>query len=90
MLQLEMYLPNVSSTSDLTKALGSLKRFCKDQHNIAMTAEPFRESDHGQVSLVVLGTERASVERESEHLLTWVETNVTGQTLKLSIQWKFQ
>ncbi len=87
LLQLELYLPDVASTSELTRALGPLKRFCKDQHNIAMTIEAFETTDRGLVSIVVLGTERSSVEQESEHLLSWIEANIAGQTLQLETHW---
>jgi uncharacterized protein YlxP (DUF503 family) len=87
LIQLEMYLAGVSSASELIKVTNPLKRFCKDQHNIAMTIEPFDTADRGYVSLAVLGTERTNVEQESEHLLQWIETNLPGQTLQVETHW---
>lgn len=87
LIQLEMYLPDVSSTADLSKALGLLKRFCKEQSNIALAVEPFETNDRGQFSLVIMGVDRTDVEKESEHLLAWVESKVMGQTLASEINW---
>lgn len=87
LIQLEMYLADVNSASELVKATNPLKRFCKDQHNIAMTLEPFETVDRGHISLVILGTERADVEQETEHTLQWIESNLPGQTLKVETHW---
>ncbi len=87
LLQIEMYLPNVSSTTDLVRALGPLRRFCKDQHNIALSVEPFETNDRGQFSVIVVGSKRSAVEQESDHLLTWIETKINGQTLASNISW---
>ena len=87
LIQLEMYLAGVSSASELTKALNPLKRFCKDQHNIAMAVEPFDAMERGYISLAVAGVDRANVEQESERLLHWIETNLAGQTLQIESQW---
>ena len=87
LLQIEMYLPNVSSTTDLSRALSALRRFCKEQDNIALSVEPFENNDRGQFSLVVAGSDKRYVEQESEHLLTWIETKIIGQTLASEISW---
>ena len=87
LIQVEMYLPAVSTTTELQKALSPLKRFCKDQHNIAMSIEPFNTDDRGQFSLLVMGSDRRSVEQESEHLLTWLESHLTGQCLTTEVSW---
>lgn len=87
LMQVEMYLPNVASTADLSKALGPLKRFCREQTNIALTVEPFETTDRGQFSLVVVGNDRRDVEQESEHLLAWIESKINGQSLATEISW---
>ncbi len=87
LLQVEMYLPNVSTNSDLIKALKPIKRFCKEQDNIALAIEPFEDADRGCFSLIIVGTSRKSVEQESEHLLTWLETNIIGQSLATNVTW---
>jgi hypothetical protein len=87
LMQIEMYLPNVESTSDLAKALGPLKRFCKDQTNVALAVEPFENSDRGQFSLIVAGCDKKNVEQESEHLLAWIEGKINGQSLASEISW---
>ena len=87
LLQIEMYLPNVSSLTDLNRALGPLRRHCKEQDNIALAIEPFDTTDRGQFSLVVAGTDKRNVEQESEHLLTWVETKINGQGLQTNATW---
>jgi uncharacterized protein YlxP (DUF503 family) len=87
LIQLEMYLPHVSSNSELLRALSPLKRFCKEQHNIAMTIEDYDDTDRGEFSLVVIGSSKRNVEQESEHLLSWIETKITGQTLASNISW---
>ena len=87
LIQIEMYLPNVASTTELGRALAPLRRFCKEQHNIALSIEPFESNDRGQFSLVVIGAEKRNVEQESEHLLTWIETKIVGQTLASEISW---
>ncbi len=87
LLQIEMYLPNVSSTSDLHRALGPLKRFCKEQDNIALSIESFDTNDRGQFSLIVAGNDKRNVEQESEHLLAWIESRINGQSLASNITW---
>lgn len=87
LLQLEMYLPSVMTGSDLQKALGPLKRYCKNQHNIALAIEPFTENDRGCFSLLVAGTDKRSVEQESEHMMSWLESNITGQSLASNVTW---
>lgn len=87
LMQQEMYLPNVESTPDLMRALGSLKRYCKTQSNIALAIEPFEVSDRGRFSLIVAGTDKPDVETESDHLLNWIETKINGQTLASEISW---
>ncbi|TCS44093.1 hypothetical protein [Reinekea marinisedimentorum] len=87
LLQLEMYLPHVATSSDLQKALGPLKRFCKNQHNIALAVEPFKDADRGCFSLVITGTDKRAVEQESEHMMSWLEANITGQSLASNVAW---
>jgi hypothetical protein len=82
-----MYLPHVVTNAELQKALGPLKRYCKNQHNIALAIEPFNENDRGCFSLVVTGTDKRAVEQESEHLMNWLESNITGQGLASNIAW---
>lgn len=87
LMQQEMYLPNVSSTSELMRALAPLKRHCKEQSNIALAIESFEDTDRGRFSLLVTGTERRDVEQESDHLLSWIETKINGQTLASEVSW---
>ena len=87
LLQVEMYLPSVTNTTELQKALSPLKRFCKEQHNVALAIEPFSTDDRGQLSLLVAGVERRAVEQESEHLLLWLESHINGQSLATEVSW---
>lgn len=87
LIQVEMYLPNVLSSADLQKAVGPLKKFCRNQHNIALAVEPFNENERGGLSLIVAGTDKVSVEQESEHLLEWLESNISGQSLATNVAW---
>lgn len=87
LIQLKMYLPNVSSQTDLVRALGALKRFCKSQDNIALSIEPYKEADRGEFSLTVLGAQQQDVHNEADHLIEWIETKITGQTLESNIDW---
>ena len=41
LIEIEMYLPYVSSAASLHKALGALGQRCKHQPNLALTIEPF-------------------------------------------------
>lgn len=87
LMQQEMYLPNVTSTSELMRAIAPLKRYCNEQSNIALAVEPFEDTDRGRFSLVVTGTERTDVEQESDNLLRWIETKINGQTLVSEVIW---
>lgn len=87
LMQQEMYLPEVSSNPELMKALSPLKRYCKEQSNIALAIESFESTDRGRFSLVVTGTDKNDVENESDRLLNWIETKLTGQTLASEVTW---
>lgn len=87
LIQLEMYLPNVASQSDLTRALGALKRHCKAQHNVALSIEAFNESDRGEFSIIIVGTNKQDIAQESDHLINWIEEKIIGQTLASNIDW---
>jgi len=87
LIQTEMYLPNVSSTSELHKALGHLRRYCKEQQNVALSIESYGEADRGQFSLLIVGSDKSNVEQESERLLTWIESHIEGQGLTTEVTW---
>jgi hypothetical protein len=87
LIQLQMYLPNVSASSDLSRALGLLKRFCNEQQNIALSIEPYSENDRGEMSFVVIGSNKINVEQDCERLLTWIESKIIGQTLASETSW---
>ena len=87
LIQIEMYLPNVSTTTDLTRALSPLRRYCKDKSTIALSIESFETADRGEFSLVVVGSTKLNVEQDCEHLLTWIEARIIGQTLASNISW---
>lgn len=87
LLRLEFYLPEVSDSSELVRALGPLKRFCKNQSNIALSIDPFSTVDRGVFSVIVIGANRKNVEQESEHLMAWIESHIEGQSLASSSEW---
>lgn len=87
LVQIEMYLPQATSGSELQKTLGALKRHCKSQHQLALAIEPFREQERGGFSLLVTGTDKPTVEHESDQLMSWLETNIAGQVLASNVTW---
>lgn len=87
LIQIEMYLPDVQSETDVQRALSALKRYCKNQVNIALTIEPFSDVDRGGFSITVIGTDKHAVEQESDHLITWIETEIAGQSLETEVSW---
>lgn len=87
LIQIEMYLPDVQSEADIHRALGALKRYCKNQVNIALAIEPFSDTDRGGFSITVIGTDKHAVEQESDRLITWIETEITGQSLETEVSW---
>ncbi|WP_320821932.1 hypothetical protein [Reinekea sp.] len=87
LIQIEMYLPQVTSAESLHKALGALRHAGKNQQNLALTIEPFNTTDRGRFALVVLGTERIRVEQECTLLIDWIEAQIVGQTLATEMNW---
>jgi len=87
LLQIEMYLPNVASETELIRALGPLKRLCKNRLSIALAIEHFTDSDRGRFSIIVTGTEKTVVEHESDQLLDWIESQIQGQSLSIDVNW---
>jgi len=87
LIQIEMYLPHVSSAASLHKALGALRHLCKNQQNLALTIEPFHSTDRGRFALVVLGTDRIRVEQDCTQLIDWIEVELVGQTLATEMNW---
>jgi hypothetical protein len=87
LIEIERYVPGVNNTTDLSKAFSPLKRYCRDQVNIALTLAPWSEVDRGEAALVILGIERPQVETEARHLEEWMEANLEGQSLRLEASW---
>lgn len=87
LLQSEMYLPGVNNTADLHRALGALKRYCKEQSDLALAIEPYEESDRGCFSIVVIGTDRNTVLAQGETVLNWIESRIEGQSLQTEVVW---
>lgn len=87
LVELEFYLPNVMSHSDIHRGLAPLRRRVKEQQNMALCIEPFDLPDRAKVALTVIGFEQRDVQQESEHLLEWIERTIEGQTLKTEVNW---
>lgn len=87
LLQLECYLPDVSNDTELVRALGPLKRHCKNQPNIALSVEAFNSTDRGIFSVIVIDSNKKKVEQDSEYLLTWIEKHIEGQSLTTNTSW---
>lgn len=87
LLELEMYLPQVQNHPELIKALGALKRFCKNEQMMALAIKPFTQPERGEFSVVILGYDKTEVEQSSHKLLLWVESNVSGQSLSTTANW---
>ena len=86
-IQSTLYVPNVTSSQDLNRAFGPLKRKLKEENNIAMAIEPFQEVDRGSVAITVIGFDSQTVEQESNRLIEWIEKNIEGQTLEIDVEW---
>lgn len=87
LLELELYVPNVKSNTDIHKGLAPLRRRVKDQQNIALAIEPYDFPDRAKLALTVMGFVQRDVEQESEHLIDWIERTIEGQTLKTLANW---
>jgi len=87
LIELERYLPDVANDSDLQRAFGPLKRYCREQANRALTLAPFSETDRGEAALVIIGTDKGQIEAEVRAMEEWMEANLPGQTLKLEANW---
>lgn len=87
LIEIERYVPGVNNTADLARAFGPLKRYCREQVNVALTLAPWSEVDRGEAALVILGIDRGQVETEARHLEDWMEANLEGQSLRLEASW---
>ncbi len=87
LIEIERYFPNIQNTTDVQRAFGPLRRFCREQANMALTIAPWSEPDRGEAAIVVIGTDRALVDNETQRLEDWMEANLEGQSLRLETSW---
>ncbi|WP_108124346.1 hypothetical protein [Saccharospirillum mangrovi] len=87
LLELERYLPNVNNDADLQRALGPLKRYCREQTNHALTLAPFSEADRGEAAVVIIGTDKGKIESAVRLLEEWMEATLPGQMLRFEGNW---
>ncbi|MCH8530089.1 MAG: hypothetical protein LAT65_04480 [Saccharospirillum sp.] len=87
LIEIERYLPKVNNQSDLHRAFGPLRRYCKTRTDLALTLAPFADTDRGEAALVLIGQDRGQIEKEARLLEEWMELNLEGQGLRLEASW---
>lgn len=87
LIEIERYLPNVNNQTDLQRAFGPLRRFCKTRTDLALTLAPFTDADRGEAALVLIGQDRGQIEKEVRQLEEWMEANLEGQSLRVEGSW---
>lgn len=87
LIEIERYFPNVQNTADLQRAFGPLKRYCRDQMNLALTIAPWSATDRGAAAIVLIGADRGQLDSEAKRVEDWMEANLEGQSLRVEANW---
>ena len=87
LVEIERYFPNVQNNTDVQRAFGPLRRFCREQPDTAFTMAPWSEPDRGEAAIVIIGTDRGQVDAATQRLEDWMEANLEGQSLRLETSW---